>query len=148
MFGEPDHVSTGTLRNSFERRAVLIGGLQTGLGVLLAVRMGWIGVVQNAKYTTASESNRVNLTLIPPRRGLILDRNNVPLAANRSDYRVDLIPERVADVDKTIAELGRLLSLGPDVQRDLRDKMDKARGFQPVEVASGLDWDAFAAVSV
>ncbi|MFC0589286.1 penicillin-binding protein 2 [Novosphingobium aquiterrae] len=148
MFGEASHVSTGTLRNSFERRTVLIGGLQTGLGVLLAVRMGWIGVVQNAKYTTASESNRVNLTLIPPRRGLILDRNNVPVAANRSDYRVDLIPERVADVDKTIAELGQLLALGPDVQRDLRDKMDKARGFQPVEVASGLNWDAFAAVSV
>ena len=148
IFNEPKHVSTGTLRNSFERRAVLIGGLQTGLGVLLAVRMGWIGVVQNAKYTTASESNRVNLTLIPPRRGLILDRNNIPLAANRSDYRVDLIPERVADVDKTIAELGRLLALEPDRQRDLRDKMEKARGFQPVEVASGLDWDAFAAVSV
>lgn len=148
IFNEPRHVSTGTLRNSFERRAVLIGGLQTGLGILLAVRMGWIGVVQNAKYTTASESNRVNLTLIPPRRGLILDRNNIPLAANRSDYRVDLVPERVADVDKTIAELGRLLKLEPDRQRDLRDKMEKARGFQPVEVASGLDWDAFAAVSV
>ena len=148
IFNEPKHVSTGTLRNSFERRAVLIGGLQTGLGVLLAVRMGWIGVVQNAKYTTASESNRVNLTLIPPRRGLILDRNNLPLAANRSDYRVDLVPERVADIDKTIAELGRLLELEPDRQRDLRDKMEKARGFQPVEVASGLDWDAFAAVSV
>ncbi|MDE2435061.1 MAG: penicillin-binding protein 2 [Sphingomonadales bacterium] len=148
MFGEPKHVSTGILRNSFERRAVLIGGLQAGLGVLLAVRMGYIGVVQNAKYTTASESNRVNLTLIPPRRGLILDRNNIPLAANRSDYRVDLIPERVVDVDKTIDVLGDLLQLGPDRRQDLRDKMDKAHGFQPVEVASGLNWDQIAAVSV
>lgn len=148
MFGEPRHVSSATLRNSFDRRSVLIGGLQTGLGVLLAVRMGWIGVVQNAKYATAAESNRVNLTLIPPRRGLILDRNNIPLAANRSDYRVDLIPERVDDADATIAELGKLLNLAPDAQQDLRDKMDKAHGFQPVEVASGLDWDRFAAVSV
>ncbi|MBS0483197.1 MAG: penicillin-binding protein 2 [Proteobacteria bacterium] len=148
MFGEPRHVSTATLRNSFERRSVLIGGLQVGVGVLLAVRMGWIGVVQNAKYATASESNRVNLTLIPPRRGLILDRNNIPLAANRADYRVDVIPERVADTDKTLAELGQLLNLGPDALQDLQDKMDKARGAQPVEVASGLDWDHFAAVSV
>lgn len=148
MFNEPRHISTGTLRNSFERRTVLIGGLQTGLGVLLAIRMGWIGVVQNAKYETAAESNRVNLTLIPPRRGLILDRNDNPLAANRSDYRVDLIPERLADTKGTIAELGKLLGLGPDKLQDLADRVDKAHRFQPVEVASGLEWDKFAAVSV
>lgn len=148
MFSEPKHVSSATLRNSFERRAVVIGGLQAGLGVLLAVRMGWIGLVQNDKYTTASESNRVNLTLIPPRRGLILDRNNIPLAANRSDYRVDVIPERIVDTDRTLGELGRLLGLGSDVLRDLKDKLEKAHGSQPVEVASGLDWDKFAAVSV
>ncbi|MFN5820457.1 MAG: penicillin-binding protein 2, partial [Novosphingobium sp.] len=32
--------------------------------------------------------------------------------------------------------------------KDLKDKLDKARGFQPVEVAAGLDWDSFAAISV
>ncbi len=148
MFGEPKHVSSGTLRNSFERRSVLIGGLQTGLGALLAIRMGYIGLVQNAKYSTASESNRVNLTLIPPRRGLILDRNNAPLAANRSDYRVDLIPERLVDSDATLATLGRLLDLGPDEIQDLADRVEKSHGSQPVEVASGLEWDKFAAVSV
>ncbi|MBS0477324.1 MAG: penicillin-binding protein 2 [Proteobacteria bacterium] len=148
MFNEPKHVSTGTLHNSFERRAVLIGGLQAGLGALLAVRMGYIGVVQNAKYTTASESNRVSLTLIPPRRGLILDRHNNPLAANRSDYRVDLIPDRLVDREDIVDQLGDLLQLGPDKIQDITDQLDKAHGFRPVEVASGLDWDKFAAVSV
>lgn len=148
MLSGSDHISSGTLRNSFERRSVLIGGLQAGLGVLLAVRMGYIGLVQNAKYSTASESNRVNLTLIPPRRGLIVDRNNAPLAANRGDYRVDLIPERLVDADATLTELGKLLQLTPDKLRDLSDKVEKSRGYQPVEVAAGLNWDAFAAVSV
>ena len=32
--------------------------------------------------------------------------------------------------------------------RDLKDKLDKARGFAPVEVASRVDWDKFAAISV
>lgn len=69
MLGEPKHVSSAILKHSFDRRSLLIGGLQTGLGVLLAARLGWIGLVQNSKYSTMSESNRVNLTLIPPRRG-------------------------------------------------------------------------------
>ena len=96
MFGEPQHTSSGTLNNTFDRRSVLIGGLQTGLGVLLAARMGWIGFVQNAKYETLAESNRVNLTLVPPRRGAILDRNNAQLASNRIEFRIDIIPEHPA----------------------------------------------------
>lgn len=148
MFGEPKHVSSGTLKNSFERRSILIGGLQLGIGALLAGRAGWISLVENAKYTLKAESNRVNLTLVPPRRGLILDRNNVPLAANRTDYRVDLIPERLIDPEGVVAELGRLLDLSPDKISDLSDKLAKARGYQPIEAASGLDAEKFAAVSV
>lgn len=148
MFGESQHVSSGTLKNSFERRSILIGGLQIGIGTLLAARMGWIGLVQNAKYQMASESNRVNLTLIPPRRGWILDRKGEPLAANRADFRVDLIPARLGDRDHTLKELARLLSLGEDKIADISDKLEKSSGFRPIEVAAGLDWDRFAAISV
>ena len=49
MLGGGQHVSSGTLRNSFDRRGVVIGGLQLGVGVLLAARMAWIGLFQNEK---------------------------------------------------------------------------------------------------
>ena len=139
MFGKSQLTSSGTLSNSFERRSVLIGGLQTGLGVLLAARMGWIGLVQNAKYETLAESNRVNLTLIPPRRGAILDRHNAQLASNRIEFRIDIIKERLVDSDATVAELARLLGFNPVQLQDLQDKLDKAHGYQPIEVISGLD---------
>lgn len=141
-------VTSAILTNRFERRTFVLGTLQAGVGVLLATRLGYLAVAQNEKYQAASESNRVNLTLIPPRRGWVLDRFGKALAANRADFRVDLIPDRVDDPDKTMATLAGLLSLSPDKVRDIRDKLDKARGFQPVEVASSLDWDKFAAVSV
>ncbi|WP_374280840.1 penicillin-binding protein 2 [Novosphingobium sp.] len=148
MLGEQKHVSSGTLQNSFDRRSVVIGGLQASVGILLAVRQGWIGLVQNEKYKMASESNRVNLTLIPPRRGAILDRNNAPIATNRADLRIDLVPERLVDKERTIAELGELLSLDEVALQDLRDKLDKARGFQSVEAASGLRDDVYNRVLV
>ncbi|KQM17557.1 penicillin-binding protein 2 [Novosphingobium sp. Leaf2] len=142
------HVTTGTLRNSFDRRAVVIGGIQGGIGCLLAARMTYLSVFENEKYKLQAESNRVNLSLIPPRRGWILDRNGQPLASNRADFRVDIIPERMTEGDRTLAELGKLLSLTPIAMQDLQDKLEKARGFAAVEVASGLDWERFAAVSV
>ena len=148
MRGQPQHVSSGTLGNSFDRRSVIIGGLQTGLGVLLAARMGWIGFVQNAKYATLAESNRVNLTLVPPRRGAILDRNNIQLASNRIEFRIDIIPERLVDAGSTVSELARLLAFNPVQVQDLQDKLDKAHGYQPIEVVSGLRPDQYDKVLV
>jgi penicillin-binding protein 2 len=142
------HVSLGTLRNSFDRRSLMLGGVQGGIGTLLAVRLGYLAVAQNEKYELAAESNRVNLSLIPPRRGWILDRRGIPLASNRADFRVDIIPDRIVDEAKAIGTLGRLLQLTAVELRDLQDKIDKSHGFATVEVKSGLDWDSFAAVSV
>jgi penicillin-binding protein 2 len=140
--------SPAILRNSFERRVVVLGAVQGGLGLLLAARLGYLSVFENAKYELESESNRVNLTLIPPRRGWILDRNGAALASNKADFRVDVIPERMVDADATLRTLGQLFDLTPVDLQDLKDKIEKSRGFQPVEVASGIDADKYAAVSV
>lgn len=140
--------SPALLRNSFERRAVVLGAVQGGFGLLLAARLGYLAIAQNAKYELKAESNRVNLTLIPPRRGWILDRHGTALASNKADFRVDIIPERMADADATLQVLGRLLDLTAIDIQDLRDKIDKARRFQPVEVASGITAEQYAAISV
>ncbi len=140
--------TAATLRNSFDRRVFLMGGAQMGLGVLLATRLGYLAVAQNEKYELEAESNRVNLTLIPPRRGWILDRKGIPLASNKPDFRVDVIPKRMVDVDATLQTLGRLFDMTPVDMQDIKDKIDKSRGFQPVEIASGIDPDKYAAVSV
>lgn len=140
--------TAGTLNHSFQRRSFLIGGIQGGVGLLLAARMGYLAVAENERYRVLAESNRVNLSLIPPRRGWILDRNGAPLASNRADFRVDVVPERMLDPAREVETLGKLLDLTPVQVQDLKDKLSDARGFQPVEVASGLDYDKFAAVSV
>ena len=140
--------SSATLRNSYDRRSMVIGSIQGGVGVLLAGRLTYLAIAENEKYKVEAESNRVNLSLIPPRRGWILDREGRPLASNRADFRVDLVPDRMGDARQTVAELGSLLQLTSVEIGDLNAKLDASNGFAPVEVASGLDWDRFAAVSV
>ncbi len=142
------NVTAASLRQSFERRSFVVGAVQGGIGLLLAGRMGYLAVAENERYQVLSESNRVNLTLIPPRRGWILDRNGAPMASNRADFRVDIIPARVEDPDKTVQMLGQLLELDDVAIQDLKDDLADANGFQPVEVASGLDYERIAAISV
>jgi penicillin-binding protein 2 len=141
-------MSEARLSFSFSRRSALVGGLQLAVGGLLAGRMAWIAIAQNEKYQLLSESNRVNLTIVPPRRGWIIDRNGLPLAANRTDFRVDIIPDRLRDKDRVLALLTRLLNLQPNDLERIREELDKAAGFQPVQVADGLSYEQFATISV
>jgi penicillin-binding protein 2 len=133
---------------TFSRRAWLLGAAQLGVGGVLAGRMAWLSIAENERYNLLSESNRVNLTLIPPRRGWLVDRNGHPIADNRTDFRVDLIPDRIVDVEKTLAALRQLLALTDEDLLRIRADLKQAAGFQPVKVAENVGWERFAAVQV
>ncbi|WP_174293110.1 penicillin-binding protein 2 [Sphingomonas bacterium] len=145
---EGSFVSEASHSFSFSRRAWLLGIGQSAVGVALAARMGWLAVAQNKHFTQLSESNRVNLTLVPPRRGWIVDRNGVPIANNRTSFRVDIIPDRLEDREQVLATLARLLTLTPEQIARIGIDLDNAAGFQPVQIADKLNWEQFAAVNV
>ncbi|MGB5077237.1 MAG: penicillin-binding protein 2 [Sphingorhabdus sp.] len=141
-------VTSGQLDFTFTRRAMFVGGVQVAVGAVVAARMSYIAVAENEKYKLLAESNRVNLTIIPPRRGWFVDRVGKPIATNRADFRVDLIPDRLVNKDETVATLAKLLTLTPDDLDRIHRDLKQAQGFQPVQVADGLDYEKFAAVSV
>lgn len=144
----PPPVTAGSQLITFDRRALLLGGAQLGVGALLIGRMSYISIVDGQRYRLLAESNRVNLTLVPPRRGWIVDRYGKALADNRVALRVDVIPDRVTgDRDRLIAELRRLLVLDEEAVERIRDGI-AGGGAAPVEVAANLDEASFAAVSV
>ena len=133
---------------SFSRRALLMGGAQGLVALILAGRMTWLSVYENERYKLLAESNRVNLTLSPPRRGWIVDRSGQPIANNRTDFRVDLIPDRLERREETLAALQQLLGLTPEDMARIATDLKRAQGFQPVQVKENLDWEHYAAISV
>ena len=146
---QPTRVITeATQAYSFSRRALVLGAGQAVVGLLLAGRMTWLAVAENEHYSLLSESNRVNMTLVPPRRGWIVDRNGVPIANNRTDFRVDIIPDRLENKDRTLGLLRDILNLPPEEMDRIRTDLKRAAGFQPVQVSENLDLEKFAAVSV
>src|SRR5436190_14652522 len=113
---------------------MLLGGAQAGAGAMLIGRMAWLSVAQNEKYQLLSESNRVQLIPVPPRRGWIIDRQGKPLAINRSSFRVDIIPQQLEKNRDIIPELARLLALNADDVERIRGELAESRGFRPVSV--------------
>jgi len=132
----------------FSRRALVVGGAQVGLATLLAGRMGYIAIAQNQRYTTMAEDNRVQERLIAPRRGWIVDRYGQPIAINRSDYRVDIIPDKLEDKARVLAQLTELLGLAPEDVARINQEIERVAGYQPVPVSEHLTFDQFAAVEL
>ena len=132
----------------FSRRMLLVGGAQAAFGGLLLSRLGYLAVKQNEHYRLLSEDNRVQMIVVPPRRGWIVDRFNTPLAINRSDFRIDIIPDQLERPTETLRLLANLLDLDPDQVDRIIKELKAARGFQPIQVAENVPYDKYAAVTV
>lgn len=135
-------------RKQFGRRALVLGGGQALLFAIVAGRLYDLQVIEAERYRTLAEDNRISLRLIPPRRGRILDRLGRPLAANRQDYRLFVVAERVRDIDLALAALEALVDVSDgDRKRVLRDAAHR-RPFMPVTVREHLRWDEVARIEV
>lgn len=133
---------------TFSRRAMLVGGGQMVIGAALAARMTYISIIDNDRYVLESESNRVNLTLIPPRRGWIVDRNGKALANNRVSLRIDLIPDRLHNKELVLGQLQSLLRLDGDTMARINRDLKAASGFQPVAVREDIAEADYASILV
>ena len=144
------HVRITTAHQSitFSRRMMVLSGAQVAIGGLLIGRMGYLSITQNQKYQLLSESNRVQLIPVPPRRGWIIDRDGKPIAINRSSFRVDIIPQQLEKDRDVVAEVARLLALNEDDVERIRRELSESRGFRPVQVAENVTYDQYAAVTV
>ncbi|HEX8643630.1 MAG TPA: penicillin-binding protein 2 [Allosphingosinicella sp.] len=133
---------------TFSRRAFVLSAGQWSIAALLAGRMAYISIADNERYLTMAEENRVHMRLIPPRRGLILDRHNIPMAINQAAVRVDLIKDLIQDEARVIAEVAQILQLPPEEVQRLRDELARAQGSQPVPVADNISREQYYALSV
>ena len=89
------------------RRAALLAAGQGVLGAALVARLYQLQILDSDRYTVLAEENRINLRLLAPLRGRILDRFGVTLADNRRNYRVVVVPEQAGDLDATLRRARR-----------------------------------------
>ena len=129
------------------RRALVIGGAQATLFSVLGLRMYDLQVRQGEQYRLLAEDNRINLHLIPPTRGHLLDRNGAVLAQNKPNYRVLVVPEQTRSLAETLDALGDILAISPDERERVLREAKRKRSFVPIMIAENLDWETFAAVN-
>src|SRR5215471_12047139 len=130
------------------RRAALLAGGQAVLGGALAARMYQLQILDRDKYAVMAEENRINVRLLAPPRGRILDRFGVPLADNRPNYRVVVVAEQAGDILTTIDALGTLIEINEADRRRVLREVRRKHAFVPLVVRANLSWDEMARIEV
>ena len=130
------------------RRALILAGGKLALLGSLAGRLYYLQVAQSSRYAMLADENRINIRLLAPPRGRIVDRFGVPLAVNRPTYRAVLVAEQAGDIPSTLDAVATLVPLSDsDRRRVLRDIRNK-HSFVPVAIREDMNWDEMTRIDV
>lgn len=134
--------------NLVHRRIYLTAALMLITTVLILLQIFYLQVVQHDHFTTLSKSNHIKILPVVPSRGLIFSSDGILLADNRPSFTIEIVPERVADVDSVIDQLSRLITIIPDDIQRFRELKKRARRFEGIPLKLNLDDEEVALISV
>lgn len=132
----------------FTRRAFVIGGLQICALGLISLRLAWLQLSQGQRYKTLSDKNRINMKILPPVRGNIVDRFGVPLAVNNQNFRVMVTAEQTKSIEQSVRKLAQYIKISETQIEKVLKQSKKTSKFVPVEIRDDLTWKEVAKVEV
>jgi len=130
------------------RRALVIGAAQLGVVGVLGWRLRSMQVEQADQFRLLAEENRINIRLLAPERGLIFDRNGIPIADNEQNYRVVMVREDAGDVGEVLAKLTEIVDIDPDDLARAMEEMKRRSPFVPVTIGDRLSWEDVAQINL
>ena len=132
----------------FNRRMAVIASGKFVLLSALAGRLYYLQVVEADRYRMLADENRINLVLLSPPRGFIVDRNGAALAVNTQNYQVVIVPEQTREIAVTLKALAQLITLSANDIRRVERGVRRHRAFVPITVRDNLSWEEVSRVEV
>jgi penicillin-binding protein 2 len=135
-------------KNQFTRRSVLLGcGQAAGFG-LIGWRLYDLQVANARRYAPMAEENRLNVQVLTPKRGRILDAFGRVLADNEELFRVTITPALAKDVGAVLQRVGQIVPLTDDRIARIIARARKQNRNLPTTVASDLSFDQVAKINL
>jgi penicillin-binding protein 2 len=131
------------------RRVIAMAGLVTVALVVIVCQLWYLQVLEGGRFQEASEKNRIRVRPIAAPRGILFDRNGLPLVDNRPTFTLSLIPRELdRDAGARDATLGRLAALMQIPFAELQDAVARVSpdSILPVRVRRGLSMNDVAKV--
>lgn len=132
----------------FNRRIWLLGIVILSFMLILVFRLTYLQIFEHERYTTLAQKNQLAIEPITPGRGLIYDRNGVLLAENIPISSLELIPDKIDDIEQTITELREIIPISDDEIDDFNELLEQRRSFDSLPLKVKLSPEQEAAFYV
>ncbi len=131
----------------FQRRLSLAAVLVVIGFLALLGRFVYLQVIQHKHFATLAEANRIDIQPEAPNRGIITDRNGVVLASNYSAYTLEMNPQKIADLDVAIDEIGKIVEISARDRRRFKRLYEEFRTNESLPLKSRLTDEEVARVA-
>ena len=132
----------------FDQRVLVAGVIIVTLTFILISRLFLLQVIRHDYYTDLSQGNRIRNEPIPAERGLILDRNGEVIASNQPTYQLEMVPEEVPDMPRTLSALVTLGLIPPEELNEVKRAIKSLRAFDTVPIRLRMSEEDVARFSV
>lgn len=132
----------------FARRALVAFALVVICFTILGVNLYRLQVRDHGYYQTRSNQNDIKMIPIAPTRGLIFDRNGIPLVHNVTWYDITLTPYKIDDMQATLKALTPIVDLTPDEIDAFTRTLKQSSRYKPVVLKEELTDEEVARFSV
>lgn len=129
------------------RRCISVLFIMLILVILLIVRLTHLQLKNHDHFTTLSQKNWLDLVPLEPTRGLIYDRNGILLAENIPVYSLDIIPNKITNMPKTLADIAKIIPLTDDDIAQFHRELKQHRRFDEITLKLRLSEDEVARFS-
>ena len=109
------------------------------LASIIFSRLFYLMVIESDDYKLRSVNNTIRTELLPASRGLIFDRNGDILATNRPVFQLEMIPEQVPDINKTLKNLAKIGLISINNLDEIRKRIDRNLRFKSIVLKRNLD---------
>ncbi len=135
-------------RNSFTRRAVLLGGVQLACFAALGGRLYQLQVMEGQLYEPLANRNRLSAYTLAPLRGRILDRQGRVLAGTEEVFRCYVTPSLAGNVRDILEALSGFIRLDSEEKDRILARARRQAPNLPIIVADRLTWEQVAQANV
>ncbi|UDG81601.1 Peptidoglycan D,D-transpeptidase MrdA [Candidatus Profftia lariciata] len=124
--------------NLFIRRAFVAFLVILILFGILVFNMHKLQILHFEDYRTRSNENRIKLVPIAPNRGIIYDRNGIPLTLNRTIYQLEVIPNKVNNLQSDLNILRHIVDLTDNDLNSFQKELKRSNHFAAITLKSSL----------
>ena len=109
------------------------------LASIIFTRLFYLMVIESDDYKLRSANNTIRTQSVPASRGLIFDRNGDILASNQPVFQLEMIPEQVIDINKTLENLAELQLISKDNFSEINKRIERNLQFKSIVLKRNLD---------